>query len=200
MKEIYIGLDLCKKNIQMSYYREDKQEPESIYQLNNTETYQLPNVMFYSYDEKKWYVGNSVSTIRFQTEGVMVEDVMGNMDTEVATIVDDNIYIPEELLLILLKTHIEEFMARSEEYVLCGLTITLEQYHKKVYDVLCKLREELSLQPEQFYIMSHENAFFQYVMNQDEKLRNNSVAMFEYGTDGMEYYRIDRKNQGNTRI
>ena len=48
MKEIYLGLDLCKKNIQMSYFREDKQEPESIYQMNNTETYQLPNVMFYA--------------------------------------------------------------------------------------------------------------------------------------------------------
>lgn len=200
MKEIYLGLDLCKKNIQMSYYREDKQEPESIYQLNNTETYQIPNVMFYSFNEKKWYVGNSVSTIRFQTEGIMVEDVLGRMDSDTVTMVGEESYSPDELLLILLKTHIQEFMGRSEEYELCGLTITLEQYHKRVYDVLRKLQEELSLSAEQFYIMSHENAFFQYVMNQDERLRNNSVAMFEYGTDGMEYYRIDRKNQGSTRI
>lgn len=52
MKEIYLGLDLCRKNIQISYFREDKQEPESIYQLNNTETYQLPNVMFYAKKRK----------------------------------------------------------------------------------------------------------------------------------------------------
>ena len=126
MKEIYLGLDLCKKNIQMSYYREDKQEPESIYQLNNTETYQIPNVMFYSFNEKKWYVGNSVSTIRFQTEGIMVEDVLGRMDSDTVTMVGEESYSPDELLLILLKTHIQEFMGRSEEYELCGLTITLE--------------------------------------------------------------------------
>ena len=200
MKEIYMGLDLCKKNIQMSYYREDKGEPESIYQLNNTETYQFPNVMFYSAEEKKWYAGNSVSAVRFKADGVMVEDVLGRIDTEVSTVVEENVYTPEDLLLILLKTHIEDFLSRSEEYRLCALTITLEEYHPKVYEVLNRLRKELALSEEQFYIMSHENAFFQYVMNQDERLRTNSVAMFEYGYDGMEYYRIDRKNQGNTRI
>ena len=46
MKEIFLGLDLCKKSIQLSYYREDKQEPQSICQLNNTETFLFPNVMF----------------------------------------------------------------------------------------------------------------------------------------------------------
>lgn len=200
MKEIYMGLDLCKKNIQMSYYQEDKQEPESIYQLNNSETYQLPNVMFFSEEEQKWYVGNNVSAVRFQSEGVMIEDVLGHIDSDVSMVVDANIYSYEELLLMLLKIHIEEFMARSEEYELCGLTVTLEQYNPKVYRVLEKLREKLHLAKEQFYIMSHENAFFQYVMNQDEKLRNNSVAMFEFGNDGMEYYRIDKKHQGSTRI
>ncbi|MBO5088670.1 MAG: hypothetical protein J6C01_08345, partial [Lachnospiraceae bacterium] len=69
MKDIYIGLDLCKKNVQLSFFRDDKQEPESIYQLNNSETYQLPNVMFYSLEEKRWYVGNSVSSVRFKQEG-----------------------------------------------------------------------------------------------------------------------------------
>lgn len=200
MKEIYLGLDLCRKNIQLSYFREDKQEPESIYQLNNTETYQLPNVMFYSKEEKKWYVGNSVSTVRFQAEGIIIEDIVGNIDSEQHVVVEGASYTYEALLLILLKTHVEEFLARSEEYQLKGLTVTLEEYHEKVYHVLERLREELGLSKDAFYIMSHENAFFQYVMNQDEKLRTNSVAMFEYGTEGMEYYRIDKKHQGNTRI
>ena len=82
MKEIYLGLDLCKKHIQLSYFREDKQEPESIYQLNNAETYQLPNVMFYSKPNQKWYVGNSVSIVRFQQEGTIIEDILDYIDSE----------------------------------------------------------------------------------------------------------------------
>ena len=37
-------------------------------------------------------------------------------------------------------------------------------------------------------------------MNQEEKLHTNSVAMFDYGHEGMEYYRIDRTNQGSRMI
>lgn len=198
--DIYLGLDLCRKNIQMSYFEEGREEPTSIYQLNNTETYQLPNVMFYSEDETKWYVGNNVSTVRFQQEGKIVEDIVGNIDSDAHVIVEGAAYTYEALLLILLKTHVEEFLSRSSEYELKGLTVTLEEYHPKVYEVLGKLRKELGIPESTFYIMSHENAFFQYVMNQDERLRTNSVAMFEYGTEGMQYYRIDKKNQGNARI
>lgn len=200
MKEIYIGLDLCKKNLQMSFFREDKKEPESIYQLNNSETYQLPNVMFYSLEEKKWYVGNHVSAVRFQKEGVIVEDVVANVDSSNHVVVNGASYTYEALLLVLLRTHIEDFIARSEEYHLAGVTVALESYHPVVYRVLHRLREELALPKDAFYVMSHENAFFQYVMRQDEKLRNNSVAMFEYGTEGMDYYRIDKKYQGKKTI
>lgn len=200
MKEIYIGLDLCKKNVQLSYFREDKQEPESIYQLNNSETYQLPNVMFYSLEEKKWYVGNSVSSVRFQKEGVIVEDVVANIDSVNHVVAGGASYTYEVLLLTMLKTHITDFLSRSEEYHLEGMTVTLETYHPVVYKVLEKLRQELGLGKDAFYVMSHENAFYQYVMRQDDKLRTNSVAMFEYGTEGMDYYRLDKKYQGRTQI
>ena len=200
MMDIFLGLDLCRKNVQMSYFEEDQDEPTSIYQLNNTETYQLPNVMFYSKDEKKWYVGNQVSTVRFQQDGQIVEDIVANVGSDKHVTVEGGVYTYDALLLILLKTHIEEFLSRSDDYVLKRLTVTLEEYTPKVYQVLGKLRKEFGLAEDAFYIMSHENAFFQYVMNQDERLRTNSVAMFEYGAEGMEYYRIDKKHQGNTRI
>lgn len=200
MKEIYLGLDLCKKNIQLSYYRDDKQEPQSICQLNNNETYMFPNVMFFADKEQKWYVGNDVSAVRFGNEGTMVEDVIGNLDSSNHVVVGVTSYRYEDLLLIMLKTHIEEFIARSEEYVLCGLTISLEEYHPIVFKVLQKLRKELNLSADNFAIISHENAFFQFVMNQEEKLRTNSVSMFDYGHSGMEYYRIDKKYQGSQKI
>ena len=174
MKDIYIGLDLCKKNVQLSYFREDKLEPESIYQLNNTETYQLPNVMFYSLDDKRWYVGNSVSAIRFQHKGVMVEDVMGNLESLNHVVADGSSYTYEALLLILLRTHIDDFLSRSEDYKLAGLTVTLESYHPIVYKVLERFRQELKLDKNAFYVMSHENAFFQYdrarKLDKEEKL------------------------------
>lgn len=200
MKEIFLGLDLCKKSIQLSYYREDKSEPQSICQLNNTETFLFPNVMFYAAQEKKWYVGNDVSGVRFTKEGTIVEDVIGNIDSDSHVVIGASSYTYEMLLLILLKTHVQDFLSRNEDYVLKGVTVTLEEYHPVVYKVLKRFGDELDLDSEHFGIISHETAFFQFVMNQDEKIHTNSVAMFDYGHEGMDYYRIDRKNQRNTRI
>lgn len=200
MKEIYLGIDLCRKNLQMSYFREDRNEPESIYQLNNTETYQLPNVMFYCTDENKWYVGNNVSGVRFNKNGKIIEDVMGNIGLNNNLVINGNTYTYDELLMILLKEQIEEFMKRFEDAVLKKVSITVEKYEPHVFDVLRKLSKELSLGQDDFYIMSHENAFFQYVMRQEEELKNNSISMFTYSNEGMNYYRIDKKNQGKTAI
>lgn len=200
MTEMYLGLDLCRKNLQISYFREDRGEPESIYQLNNTETYQLPNVMFFCTDENKWYVGNNVSAVRFQKNGKIIEDIVGNVGADNKVVLNGETYTYDKLLLILLKNQLEDFLSRTEGAVIKRLTVTIEAYDKAVFAVLKKLREELGLSEESFHIMSHENAFFQYVMRQDERLRINSIAMFEYDTDGMDFYRLDRRNQGKTYI
>lgn len=200
MKEIYLGLDICRKNLQMSYFREDKNDAESIYQLNNTETYQLPNVMFFSTDENKWYVGNNVSSVRFNKNGKIIEDVIGNVGSTNNLVINGNTYSYDQLLLILLKEQIGDFLKRFEEPVLKKLSITIDRYDAAVFKVLNNLRGELGLNEDDFYLMSHENAFFQYVMRQEEQIKNNSVSMFEYNNEGMEYYRIDRRNQGKTLI
>ncbi len=195
-----MGLDLCRTNVQISYFREDKQEPESVSQSGNAESCQLPNIMFFSEEEQKWYVGSSVNMVRFQSDGILVDGVVEGIEKDRRVWIGEREYGCDELLVILLKTHISEFLGRSEEYVLKGLTVTLEAYQEAVYRALYRLAEELGLGEGQFYVMSHANAFFQYVMRQEEQLRTNSVAMFEYGADGMEYCRLDRLHQGRTEI
>ena len=142
MTEMYLGLDLCRKNLQISYFREDKGEPESIYQLNNTETYQLPNVMFFCTDENKWYVGNNVSAVRFQKNGKIVEDVVGNVGSKNQVVINGETYSYDMLLLILLKNQIKDFLSRTEDAVLKKLTISIEYYDKAVFEVLKKLKAD----------------------------------------------------------
>lgn len=198
MNEIFLGLDLCAKNMQISFCKGDSIEPESIYQLNNTETYLLPNTMYFSTDENKWYVGSEVSRIKFSHNGKLVDDVVGNVGTTNQLIINGVTYNYEDLLLILLKTQIEEFMAGMPDSKLVALTVTVERYDKNIFDVLSKLQNELEIDNDKFCILSHENAFFQYIMNQDESVRSNSISMFEFDTEGMYYYRMDRKKLNST--
>ena len=75
----YIGMDLCTDFTQMSYYNDIKREPESISQLNNKETYMMPNILFYSRDTEHWYVGGEASEARFNEDGIIVDGLFENL-------------------------------------------------------------------------------------------------------------------------
>lgn len=57
----YIGMDLCSDSTQISFYNDIKREPETVNQLNNKETYMMPNILFFSRDTGDWYVGSEAS-------------------------------------------------------------------------------------------------------------------------------------------
>ena len=42
----YIGMDLCSDSTQISFYNDISREPETVNQLNNKETYMMPNILF----------------------------------------------------------------------------------------------------------------------------------------------------------
>ena len=69
----YIGMDLCSDFTQLSYYNDITREPESISQLNDVETYLMPNILFYSTKTEHWYVGGEASEARFSEDGVIIE-------------------------------------------------------------------------------------------------------------------------------
>ena len=76
MSELYyIGMDLCSDFTQLSYYNDIKREPESVSQLNNKDTYLMPNILFYSTESERWYVGGEASEARFSEEGVVVDSI-----------------------------------------------------------------------------------------------------------------------------
>lgn len=187
----YIGLDLCVEYTQLSYYDEEKKEPESIYQLNSNDTYMLPNIMFHSNDTKEWYVGASAARERFNSDGLMLEDVVTNVASSEELTIDDISYTYKDLFLQMVKGHIEEFIGRYEEGYVKKLVVTVYQYSEEIYEALEDLYMVMGLESNQIEVISRVNSYIHYVFNQPEELRHNSVALFDYGIDGMDYYRLD---------
>ena len=72
-------MDLCSDFTQLSYYNDIKREPESVSQLNNKETYLMPNILFYSIESERWYVGGEALEARFSEEGAVVDSIFENL-------------------------------------------------------------------------------------------------------------------------
>ena len=99
----YIGMDLCPESTQISFYNDIKREPETVNQLNNKETYMMPNILFFSEKTGDWYVGSEASEARFKEEGKILDELYNNAKSEEILEIGDKKYSYRQLFLMMLK-------------------------------------------------------------------------------------------------
>lgn len=187
----YIGMDLCSDSTQISFYNDIKREPETVNQLNNKETYMMPNILFYSEDTGDWYVGSEASEARFKEDGIILDALYQKAASEESVVVGGTSYTYRQLFLLMMKMHVDSFLYRYEGAVVKRLVITIPEYSKDMYKVLSGFHKELGIDAEAVQITSHLDSGLYYIFNQDSDLWINSVALFDYNADGLNYYRID---------
>ena len=78
----YIGMDLCSDSTQISFYNDISREPETVNQLNNKETYMMPNILFFGLETGEWYVGSEASEARFKEQGIVLDEQFQNARSE----------------------------------------------------------------------------------------------------------------------
>ena len=187
----YIGMDLCTDFTQMSYYNDIKREPESISQLNNKETYMMPNILFYSRDTEHWYVGGEASEARFSEDGIIVDGLFENLHSTEPVEIAGKKYTYKELFLMMIKLHVDSFLYRYEQAVVKKLVITTPEYNRDLHLILSGLYEIMGVPEDAIEITSHMDSGLYYIFNQEQELWVNSVALFDYNADGLNYYRVD---------
>lgn len=192
----YIGMDLCSDFTQLSYYNDIKREPESVSQLNNKETYLMPNILFYSTDTEHWYVGGEASEARFNENGTVVDGIFENIGSDEKIVIEEREYTYQELFMMMVKLHIDSFLYRYEAAEIKKLVISVDDFNVQVFQLLSRLYKDMGIPKEAIEITSHLDSGLFYIFNQPTELWNNSVALYDYSADGLNYYRIDiQKNK-----
>ncbi len=187
----YIGMDLCSDFTQLSYYNDIKREPESVSQLNNKETYLMPNILFYSTDTEHWYVGGEASEARFNENGTVIDGIFENLSSDEDVNIAGQKYSYKQLFMMMVKLHIDSFLYRYETAEVRKLVISVDDYDPEVFQLLNGLYKDMGVEKEMIEITSHLDSGLYYIFNQPSELWNNSVALYDYSADGLNYYRID---------
>lgn len=191
MHQFYLGMDICAEHTQLSFFNQHTKEPESICQLNTVDTYLLPNVAFFGEETKRWYVGSEALEHRFHQEGTMLNQVVEKLESTEKMIFQEETYTYEDVLLVILKGHIMDFLNRYEDARIERLVVTVYKYSNALFRVLHMLQDELELYDQRFFIIGHNSAYLHFIFQQPESLRNNSIGLFDYGPEGLEFYRVD---------
>ncbi len=200
MKEFCLGLDLCEAYCQMSYYDEETGQPESISQEKNPDTYLLPNIVFYGEESQQFYIGYDAQNHRFEESGLVMERIVGVAENISGHMLGGVTYTNKDLFFMLLDGFLMDFLNRYEEASIKKLVIAVYEYRKGLFQVLREWAEHFGLSEEQFEICSHSNSYMHYVFHQSEDIRRNSVALFDYSTSGLDYYRLDINRKSNTKM
>lgn len=200
MKEFCLGLDLCEAYSQMSYFDEVKQQPESISQTQNPDTYLLPNIVFYGEESEQFYIGYDAQNRRFEEPGQVIDSVVSMAENISGHVLGGVAYTNKDLFFMLLDGFMMDFLNRYEEAAIKKLVVATYQYRKGLFQVLHEWAEHFGLSKEQFEICSHSNSYLHYVFHQSEDIRKNSVALFDYSSAGLDYYRLDINRKTHTKV
>ncbi len=187
----YIGMDLCSDFTQLSYYNDITREPESVSQLNNKETYLMPNILFHSTETGHWYVGGEASEARFNEDGVIIDGIFENLESKETIMVEGEEYTYPDLFVKMVKLHIDSFLYRYEDATIRKLVISVPEYSSRIYNLLSGLYKLMEVPESAIEITSHLDSGLYYIFNQEQGLWINSVALYDYNADGLNYYRID---------
>lgn len=187
----YIGLDLCSDSTQISFYNDIKREPETVNQLNNKDTYMMPNILFYSLETGDWYVGSEAAEARFKEEGIILDELYSKADNDEIVDVDGVNYSYRKLFLMMVKMHINSFLYRYEGATVKKLVVTIPDFDRKLFRALSELYKEIGVDKDSIFITSHLDSGLYYIFNQSPDLWVNSVSLFDYNAEGLHYYRID---------
>ena len=93
--------------------------------------------------------------------------------------------------MMMVKLHIDTFLYRYEAAEIRKLVISVETFDPKIFGLLSELYKDMNVDKEAIEITSHLDSGLYYIFNQPSELWNNSVALYDYSTDGLNYYRID---------
>lgn len=159
----YIGMDLCSDSTQISFYNDISREPETVNQLNNKETYMMPNILFFGLETGEWYVGSEASEARFKEQGIVLDELFQNARSEETVEVHNTRYSYRKLFLMMLKMHVDSFLYRYEGATVKKLVITIPEYNKDLFRVLSTFYKELGVEKEQVEITSHLDSGLYYI-------------------------------------
>lgn len=185
-----VGIDLCSKFSQVTYYSYKEMEPVSVDFSGLKAKYQIPTAVSKSHGKEEWYAGDEAIKSAALGEAVLVEDILNKVATKNPVSVDDIIIMPIELLKIYLDYLLQVARMAGQSEVIDKVCITLNDFNISILSVLKKAMNELGISGEQLEILSHKETFIYYVLNQKQEFLKGDAVLFDYGYSGLNVHRM----------
>lgn len=190
-QENLLGMDIRSSYSQMSYQVEGMEEPFS-YEASEG-NFQIPNVLFYGKNTKKWYSGQEACMREGEEEGVLLDKWEVLFQTK-EIIVGKESYTPKQLFVKMIALHIKHVVG-TLQFDRIVLTAEHEKYLLKELEET--LQKELALPNVIVQRIMHSTAFTAFALHQEACHGVRNVGLIEYYGDEISYQYLGRTPAGD---
>lgn len=194
--KLVLGIDLCDDITQVTVMRPHGAEPDAVSFDVNTRKEYLPTLLCVG-ESGEW----NISEGKEPGMKVLPPFFHGAANDE-EVIFGENRYSARMLLEIYISLLMKKLRVRFEGQEIGFVAVTCEEANTK--ESVRKMLYEIFGKNEGFgtqcTVLSHLEAFLQFVVRQEEGLWQGGSATFDYATDGLLFYRMECRIAGGRRL
>ena len=183
---LLVGMDICEDYVQLTYYDNELLSPESVSRGEGEEQYLIPARLAYRKSKNDWIIGDELDKEE-SGDIVEVQDFIKYVCLYEEIRVCDKTYKAEQLMKIFLEALLNVLNSFYPFNEIECLGITFPTVTKEMSYKMSAVLKELGFEKEKYILLTHDEAFLYYTINQKIELWLNDTALFELEEDGLHF-------------
>lgn len=181
-----VGYDINAKACQISYYKEDTQEPVTLDM--GVDTYQIPLAMNYYKDT--WTYGRNAKRMASVRESILVESLWESALKKEKLRIAGEEYEAVWMLAEFIKQTLQSFSNIE------SITFTVPEVNEDIRYLLKGIGQRLGISKEAIYVQDYKESFCHYMFNQPKELWQYEAALFYCDEDVIRAYMLRELKNG----
>lgn len=183
---LLVGMDICEDYVQLTYYDNELLSPESVSRGEGEEQYLIPARLAYRKSKNDWIIGDELDKEE-SGDIVEVQDFIKYVCLNEEIRVCDKTYKAEQLMKIFLEALLNVLNSFYPFNEIEYMGITFPTVTKEMSFMMNAVLKELGFEKEKYILLTHDEAFLYYTINQKIELWLNDTALFELEEDGLHF-------------
>lgn len=188
----FLGIDLNERYAMISFYQLNMKEPETVSMIAGSEIYQIPMVIGKKKNIGQWYIGDEARKLAKTSDVVCIDELWRRTRNHDKIEIEGEEYQAEDLFILYMKKLFLLPQKLGNPSYCDRLVVTMEHLDRECMDLLWNVSAKLNLKKEQFMVLDHKESFYYFALNQKPELFFHDVVLFEYETELMKSYRLER--------
>ncbi|MCR4731673.1 MAG: hypothetical protein K5819_00440 [Lachnospiraceae bacterium] len=177
---IYIGIDLCRDHVVLSYYSKNMTEPGTFSTVMGEDNYCLPLSLAKRFGVGQWFFGAEAKKKASLHEAELVENLWDKAMGKNKVLVDQQMYPGDELLFIYLNRLLLMAQQMYTNATIAKVVVALPEVNMEAVELLTSVMGRLGIPSKRLMVVDHRETFYYYVLKQDPRVFLHDVMLYDF--------------------